>query len=81
MAAAWCYHAAIMLEMLELIGQKNEYLSTKEVAELFNVTIMTVSRWIKNGQLPNSYKNKLAPGKPWRIPKAAVIELAKSVLE
>lgn len=66
----------MLLERLETYG---DYLTTNEVAELLDVTRMTVSRWIKQGYLPGSYKEGLGRQNAWRIPKATVIAYIKKV--
>lgn len=44
-----------------------EYLTIKDVAELFNVHTNTVRRWLRRGQLPGRQI-----GRSWRVSKAAI---------
>ena len=45
-------------------------MGTKEAAEKWGCTAATVSRWCREGKIPNA--NQDAPGSPWHIPKDAV---------
>lgn len=48
--------------------------TTKEVAEIFNVTAETVRNWILTGQL----HAKQTPGHQYRIPRQDVLNFARS---
>lgn len=65
--------------LLRNIETHGDYLTTYEVAELFDVTIMTVSRWIRKGHLPGSFKTGLGKANAWRIPKTAVVEFVEKL--
>lgn len=45
-------------------------LTTIQVAERYDVTTQTVSRWCQRGLIPGAYRD--APGHPWRIPLTAL---------
>lgn len=48
----------------------SDSMGTKEAAEKWGCTAATVSRWCREGKIPNA--NQDAPGSPWHIPKDAV---------
>ena len=48
----------------------SEAIGTREFAEKFGVTPATVSKWCREGKIPNC--NQDGKGSPWHIPKDAV---------
>ena len=44
-------------------------MGTKEAAEKWGCTQATVSKWCREGKIPNA--NQDSPGSPWHIPKDA----------
>jgi len=51
------------------------YLNAAELAKLLKVDRATVSRWIKNGQIPGAFRP--AQQQQWRIPLSSYQELVK----
>lgn len=45
-------------------------MGTREFAEKYGVTQATVSKWCREGKIPNC--NQDGKGSPWHIPKDAV---------
>jgi len=48
----------------------SEAIGTREFAEKFGYSIQTVSKWCREGKIPNCNQDK--KGSPWHIPKDAV---------
>ena len=48
----------------------SEAIGTREFAEKYGVTQATVSKWCREGKIPNC--NQDGKGSPWHIPKDAV---------
>ena len=48
----------------------SEAIGTREFAEKYGVTQATVSKWCREGKIPNC--NQDGKGSPWQIPKDAV---------
>jgi predicted transcriptional regulator len=62
-----------------MYNMTEDYLSTKEVAEILGVTTMTVSRYVKKGFFPGTKKNDpTTENSPFRIPRAAVEKFQES---
>ena len=57
---------SVSIEMLQLLLR----LGTREFAEKYGVTQATVSKWCREGKIPNC--NQDGKGSPWHIPKDAV---------
>lgn len=49
-----------------------DFIGTKEAKQRFNVSKATLTRWCRNGQIPNAEQD--APGSPWRIPADFTID-------
>ena len=59
--------------MYIMYNMSEDYLSTKEVAEILNVTNMTISRFVRKGLLPGTIKiDPTSKNSPYRIPRKAV---------
>ncbi|WP_170433117.1 helix-turn-helix domain-containing protein [Ruegeria arenilitoris] len=54
------------------ITEDAAYLSVRDVAALFRISIKTVRRWIKSGELPATRL-----GRDWRIARSDLYALAK----
>lgn len=55
------------------MAEKEKYYTVKEVAQRYDVSIRTVSRWIDGGLLPGSFKqNPLGLRSPYKIPQSAI---------
>lgn len=46
------------------------YMGTSEAAERWGYTKATISKWCREGKIPNAEHD--GPGKPWRIPVESV---------
>lgn len=53
----------------------SDSISTKEAAELLEVTVQTVQKWCRAGKIEGA--DQRAPGCPWRIPKDAILPVKK----
>jgi transcriptional regulator with XRE-family HTH domain len=54
---------------------KEKHLTTTQVAQEFGVDMRTVSRWIREGQLPNAFKAYEGLRAPYLIPLSDVLAL------
>ena len=60
---------------------EEEYLTSKEAAQILKVTPATVMNMIKRGQLRGKKVGSGGVSSPWRIPKKDVIEYVESIEE
>ena len=56
-------------------GGESEYLLPEQTAQLLNVPVQTVRRWLRENRFPNAVKADVRGRKVWRIPAAAVIAI------
>jgi excisionase family DNA binding protein len=49
-----------------------EFLTLKDVADRLKVSVKTVRRWVKSGQLRG-----IRAGKQWRVPESAIEEFVR----
>ncbi|MCA9942861.1 MAG: helix-turn-helix domain-containing protein [Anaerolineales bacterium] len=69
-----------MFDELEKLKSSGEYLTTYEIAEILNITTMTVSRWIRRGDLPGSYKSLGGRGGKWLIPRDSIVAFVEKAM-
>lgn len=53
-------------------GSEAEYLLPEQVAQLMNVPVPTVRRWLRDNRFPGAVKANVRGRKVWRIPAVAV---------
>lgn len=53
----------------------SDSIGTKEASEKWGVKPATITRWCREGKIPNA--NQDAPGSPWHIPKDAIPPVKK----
>ena len=56
---------------------KQQYVTTAQVAEEFGVDMRTVSRWVREGRLPNAFKAYEGLRAPYLIPVSDVEAIRK----
>lgn len=56
-------------------GSEATYLLPEQVAQLMNVPVQTVRRWLRDNHFPGASKVSVRGRKVWRIPTSTVIAI------
>lgn len=56
---------------------QDNFYTVKQIAELFDVRTRTVTRWIRQGKLPNAFKIGSGRTSAFVVPVGDVVELQK----
>lgn len=58
-------------------GNTTDFMLPEQVAQLLNVPVQTIRRWLKDGRFPGSEKADIRGRQVWRIPTKTVETLLK----
>lgn len=56
-------------------GNETQYLLPDQTAQLLNVPVQTVRRWLRENRFPGATKANVRGREVWQIPSSAVVPL------